>query len=81
MEINIHEGFGNHLYSDLVIQNYPNLEKLTVRNKSLQYVISLLICDNEQLKCIEIDDSETLEESSFCHVNSVVIKGMTIKVL
>ena len=74
----IHEGFGNHLYSDLVIRNYPNLEKITVKNKSLQYAYSLLICNNKRLKCIEIDDCETVEDSSFYRVNNVVIKGILI---
>ena len=52
-EMIIEEGFGNDYYGNLVIENYPNLEKIVVKKKSLKNLKSLKICNNEKLKTIE----------------------------
>ena len=51
-------GYGclNEWKYDLVIENYPNLEKIVVKKDSLNNLNSLKICNNEQLKTIEIED-------------------------
>ena len=66
-EMIIEEGFGNDYYGNLVIENYPNLEKIIVKKGSLQNLNSLKICNNEKLKTIEI------EEYSFRNVKNVII--------
>ena len=54
----IEEEFGNDYYGNLLIKNYPNLEKIVVKKNSLQNLKSLKICNNEKLKTIEIEDSD-----------------------
>ena len=52
----IEEEFGNDYFGNLVIENYPNLEKIVVKKNSLKNLNSLKICNNEKLKTIEIED-------------------------
>ena len=54
----------------LVIENYPNLEKIVVKKYSLQNLNSLKICNNEKLKTIEI------ENGAFRNVKNVVIESI-----
>ena len=54
-EMIIEEEFGNDYYGNLVIQNYPNLQSIVVKKKSLNNLNSLKICNCEKLKTIEID--------------------------
>ena len=55
---------------DLVIENYPNLEKIVVKKKSLQNLNLLKICNNEKLKTIEI------ENCAFFDVKNVIIESI-----
>ena len=57
---------------DLVIENYPNLEKIVVKKNSLKYLNSLKICNNEKLKIIETEDDTCY------NVNNVVIESISI---
>ena len=68
-EMIIEEGFGNDYYGNLVIENYPNLEKIVVK-KSLKNLNSLKICNNEKLKTIEI------EGSAFWYMKNVIIESI-----
>ena len=66
----IEEELGNDYYGNLVIENYPNLEKIVVKKKSLEYLKSLKICNNEKLKTIEI------EYNAFRNVNNVIVESI-----
>ena len=66
----IEEGFGNDYDGDLVIENYPNLEKIAVKKDSLQNLNSLKICNNEKLKTIEIEDG------ALCYVKNVIFESI-----
>ena len=68
----IEEEFGNDYYGNLVIENYPNLEKIVVKKYSLKNLNSLKICNNENLKTIEIEN-DALED-----VKSVIIESISI---
>ena len=52
----VKEEFGNHYFGDLIIENYPNLQKFIVKNNTLQHLKSLKICNNEKLKTIKIGE-------------------------
>ena len=69
-ELEIGEGCLNEWKDDLVIENYPNLEKIVVKKNSLKNLNSLKICNNEKLKIIEI------EEYAFWSVNNVIIESI-----
>ena len=69
-EMIIEEEFGNDYYGNLVIEDYPNLEKIVVKNKSLKNLNSLKICNNEKLKTIEI------EYCVFYNVKNVIIESI-----
>ena len=66
----IEEYFGNDYYGNLVIENYPNLEKIVVKNYSLKNLNSLKICNNEKLKTIEVEDN------AFDNVKNVIIESI-----
>ena len=67
------EGCLNKWKDDLVIDNYPNLEKIVVKKKSLQNLYSLKIYQCEKLKTVEIEDS------AFYYVECVVLESNSIK--
>ena len=76
-EMIIEEEFGNDYYGNLVIENYPNLEKIVVKKNSLQNLNSLKICNNEKLKTIEIEDGEEWKENgAFWNVKNVIIESI-----
>ena len=52
-EMIIEEEYGNDYYGNLVIENYPNLEKIVVKKNSLKNLNSLKICNNEKLKIVK----------------------------
>ena len=62
--------FGNDYFGNLVIENYPNLEKIVVKKNSLQNLNSLKICNNDKLKTIEVEDS------AFENVQNVIIESI-----
>ena len=55
-EMIIEEEYGNDYYGNLIIQDYPNLQSIVVKNNSLKNLNSLKICNCEKLKTIEIGD-------------------------
>ena len=66
----IEEEYGNDYYGNLVIENYPNLEKIIVKEMSLQSLNSLKICNCEKLNTIKVEDG------AFRHVKNVIIESM-----
>ena len=66
----IEKEFGNDYYGNLVIENYPHLEKIVVKKKSLMNLNSLKICNNDKLKTIEIEDG------ILCNVKNVIIDSI-----
>ena len=74
-EIIIGEGCLNEWKFDLVIENYPNLEKIVVKKNSLKNLKSLKICNNDKLKTIEIEYGEEWEEGAFWNVKNVIIES------
>ena len=64
--------FGNDYYNNLIIQNYPNLQSIIVKNNSLKYLNSLKICNCEKLKTIETEDH------AFSDVKKVIIESITV---
>ena len=71
----IGDGCLNEWKDDLVIENYPNLEKIVVKKYSLMNLNSLKICNNEKLKTIEIEDGGR-DEGSFYYVKNVIIESI-----
>ena len=72
----IGEGCFKKVKDDLVIENYPNLEKIVVKKNSLQNLKSLKICNNDKLKTIEIEDGEEWEEGAFSNVKNLIIESI-----
>ena len=73
----IEKGFGNNYYGNLIIQNYPNLQLIIVKDNSLQYLNSLKICNCEKLESIEIEDGEWRENNgAFGNVKNVRIDSI-----
>ena len=68
----IGEGCFNNVKDDLVIENYPNLEKIVVKKDSLKNLKSLKICNNEKLKTIEIKNNTSN------NTEKVVIESISI---
>ena len=71
-EMIIEEEYGNDYYGNLVIQNYPNLQSIVVKDNSLKNLNSLKICNCEKLKSIEIEDF------SFWTVKNVFIESILL---
>ena len=71
----IEEWFGNNYYGNLVIEKYPNLEKIVVKNDSLKNLNLLKICNNEKLKTIETEDGDW-REGVFRNVKNVIIESI-----
>ena len=69
-EMIIGEGCFNKVKDDLLIENYPNLEKIVVKKNSLMNLNSVKICNNEKLKTIEI------EKNVFYNVKNVIIESI-----
>ena len=65
----IEEEFGNDYYGNLIIQNYPNLQLIVVKEDSLNHLKSLKICNCEKLKTIEAKDFV------FSDVENVIIES------
>ena len=59
--------FGN---DDLVIENFPNLEKIVVKKNSMKNLKFLKICNCEKLKTIEV------EEYAFENVMNLIIESI-----
>ena len=81
----IGEGCFDEVRDDLVIENYPNLEKIIVKKNSLNNLNSLKICKNKKLKTIEVEDGEKWEENGEWHANGaflgvkkVIIEGISV---
>ena len=74
----IEEEFGNDYFGNLVIENYPNLEKIIVKKGSLQNLNSLKICNNEKLKIIEIENGD-YNNGAFRNVKNVIIESISIR--
>ena len=68
----IEKGFGNDYYGNFVIENYPNLQSIVVKKKSLMNLNSLKICNCEKLKTIEI------ENDAFHNVKNVIIESILL---
>ena len=78
-EMIIGEGCLNEWKGNLVIENYPNLEKIVVKKNSLKNLNLLKICNNEKLKTIEIEDGEEWKENgAFWNVKNVIIESISI---
>ena len=71
----IEEGYGNDYYGDLIIQNYPNLQSIIVKKKSLKNLKSLKICNCDKLKTIETEDGEGWN-GAFHNVKNVIIESI-----
>ena len=65
----------NQLKDDLIIQNYPNLQSIVVKNNSLKNLNSLKICNCEKLKSIEIQDGE-IYSNAFQYVKNVMFESI-----
>ena len=73
----IKEGFGNDYYGNLIVQNYPNLQSIIVKNESLMNLNSLKICNCEKLKSIEIGDRTSYgKKGVFYNVKEVIIESI-----
>ena len=70
----IEKDFGNEYYGNLLIENYPNLQSIIVKNDSLRYLKSLKICNCEKLKTIEIDGG--WKEGVFHNVKNVIFESI-----
>ena len=75
------------LQDELIIENYPKLEKIIVKKNSLKYIDLLQICNNERLKTIEIKDGEIVEKNgytsntgAFKRVNQVILESICLSV-
>ena len=69
-EMIIEEKFGNDYYGDLVIENYPHLEKIVLKIFSLMNLNSLKICNCEKLRSIDIEYGEQCGEGGEVFYNS-----------
>ena len=63
-------GVGDDYYGHLIIQNYPNLQSIVVKENSLQNLNSLKICNCEKLKTIETEDK------AFWNVKNVIFESI-----
>ena len=79
----IEEEYGNEYFGDLIIENYPNLQSIVVKEGSLRNINSLKICNCEQLKTIEIEekdirkeDGELMNKGTFYYVKTVIIESI-----
>ena len=68
-ELDIGENCYNNWKGDLLIHNYPNLQSIVVKKKSLKNLNSLKISNCEKLESIEIEDS------AFINVKNVILES------
>ena len=63
---------------NLVIDNYPNLEKILIKPNYLNKIKSLTICNNEKLKTIEVYDVREKDKNNgvFANVKSVILESI-----
>ena len=66
---------------ELEICNYAKLEKIVMKNLSMQRLSSLKIGDNERLKTIEIEDGERWQENEKWYQNGALyyVKSVNIE--
>ena len=60
---------------DLLIENYPNLEKIVVKKWALINLNSLKICNNEKLKTI-VTESGDWNSGALRNVKNVIIESI-----
>ena len=60
----------------LVINNFPNLETIIIKQNDLYDIESLTICDNDQLKKIVIEGSKQWGDGVFWKVKNVRIESI-----
>ena len=76
-EMIIGEGCFNEWKDDLLIENYPNLEKIVVKKNSFMNLNSLKICNNDKLKTIEIENGTwNGDNGAFLNVKNVIIESI-----
>ena len=71
----IEEEYGDDYYGNFIIKNYPNLQSIVVKKKSLENLNSLKICNCEELKTIEIEDG------TFSNAKNVIIESILIVIM
>ena len=71
----INENSCNNLNGDWILSGFDNLEKIIVKKNSLQNLNMLKICNNKQLKTIEIENGDSWN-AAFLYVNNMVIQGI-----
>ena len=54
--IDIEDGYGNDVFGNVVIENYPRLETLKIASDSLVNINSITINNNDRLKSVDFDD-------------------------
>ena len=69
----IEESDGIEKNCNLIIQNYPNLEKIIVKKNQLQQLNTIKICNCEKLKTIET------EKDSFWLVKHLILESNSIQ--
>ena len=71
----IGKGCFRQFCKDLVFDNFPNLENITVKEKSLQDLNSLKICNCEKLKTIGLKDNTcgNVDNMIFDSISEVII--------
>ena len=74
----IEEEVEKFYYGNLVIENYPNLQSIIVKENSLKNLNSLKICNCEKLKSIETEDGEgeNMNNGPLMNVNEVIIESI-----
>ena len=75
----LQSGSGNDIFGDVVVDNYPNLERLVLNSNSLSNANSLKICNCEKLKNIKIEDSGNLNIYTLKNVKEVSIESINTK--
>ena len=73
-ELEFEEDCFNEWKDDLAIENYPNLERIIVKENSLNNLNSLKICNCEILKMIEVEDTASN------NVKNVIIESISINI-
>ena len=71
----MNENSCNDMKDDLVINGFNNLEKIVIKQQSLQNLNSLKICNCEKLKTI-VCKYDTYSNSAFYNVRNVIIESM-----